>query len=182
MIAILFSLNYDERKFVEKLYKELNLKMYKTAFNIFKNKTDAEEATAQAFVKIMENIQTIMKLSSPQIHPYCVTIVKNESVNIIRKRKNLVKTEDIDAFSEFADATSIELEFILNSDLELLIKAIDKLMEEDRELIVLYYVKNLGYKQIGEILGITEEAAKKRGQRIIQKLRKHYGEGEKYEK
>ena len=178
MIAILFSLNYDERKFVEKLYKELNLKMYKTAFNIFKNKTDAEEATAQAFVKIMENIQTIMKLSSPQIHPYCVTIVKNECVNIIRKRKNLVKTEDIDIFSEFEDELSIEMEFILKSDLENLIKAIDSLKEEDRELIVLYYVEKLGYRQIGEILGISEEAAKKRGQRVLLKIKKFYEEGE----
>ena len=38
MIAIILSLDFEERKFVEKLYKELNLKMYKTAFNILKNK------------------------------------------------------------------------------------------------------------------------------------------------
>ena len=35
------------------------------------------------------------------------------------------------------------------------------------------------FKDISELLGITEEAAKKRSQRILKKLRSYYEEGDK---
>ena len=34
------------------------------------------------------------------------------------------------------------------------------------------------FKDISELLGITEEAAKKRGQRILKKLRLYYEDGD----
>ncbi len=79
----------------------MNVKMYNISFNILKNKFDAfdaEEALAQTFLKIIDNIDKISKLPCPQIEPHCVIIVKNESMNIIRKREKLVPTEDVDYF------------------------------------------------------------------------------------
>lgn len=35
----------------------------------------------------------------------------------------------------------------------------------------------MGYKEIGELLNISEDAAKKRGQRLVKKLRKLYEGG-----
>ena len=35
------------------------------------------------------------------------------------------------------------------------------------------------FKHIAQLLGITEEAAKKRGQRILKKLRQYYEEGDR---
>lgn len=38
----------------------------------------------------------------------------------------------------------------------------------------LRYTMEMGYKEIGELLNISEDTAKKRGQRLIKKLRKQY--------
>ena len=39
------------------------------------------------------------------------------------------------------------------------------------------YAEEMGYKEIGELLNISEDAAKKRGQRLVKKLRKLYEGG-----
>ncbi|NLD16892.1 MAG: sigma-70 family RNA polymerase sigma factor [Tissierellia bacterium] len=173
MIIFLASLNFDEREFVEKLFLRLNFKMYKVAFNILKEKSDTQEAVANSFVNIMESIEKIMALPCPQIDPYCVTIVKRESINIIRKRKNLVVTDEI---YQIADEKSTEAEFILNIDIEKLVKYVNRLKLLEKDLLILRYAEKQSYRQIGEVLGISEEAAKKRGQRILTKLKKYYEE------
>jgi RNA polymerase sigma-70 factor (ECF subfamily) len=43
----------------------------------------------------------------------------------------------------------------------------------------LRFVNEMKFKNISKLLGITEEAAKKRGQRILRKLRSYYEEGGK---
>lgn len=91
LIFILSSLmSDDERDFINKLFLGMNVKMYNISFNMLKNKFDAEEALAQTFLKIIENIDRISELPCPQIEPYCVIILKNETMNIIRKREKIV--------------------------------------------------------------------------------------------
>ena len=43
-----------------------------------------------------------------------------------------------------------------------------------RHFIYLRYTLEMGYREIGELLNISEDAAKKRGQRLVKKLRKLY--------
>ena len=54
---------------------------------------------------------------------------------------------------------------------------IDRLNPDDRRFIYLRYVEEMGYKEIGELLNISVDAAKKRGQRLVKKVRKLYEEG-----
>ena len=169
----------DERDFINKLFLEMNVKMYNISCNIVKNKFDAEEALAQTFLKIIENIDRISKLPCPQIEPYCVIIVKNESFNIIRKRKKLVHVENVDYFDHGDKNYNIEEEYLKTVNKEKLLTCINKLSDEEKNLLHLRFVNEMKFKDISKLLGITEEAAKKRGQRILRKLRSYYGEGDK---
>lgn len=169
----------DERDFINKLFLEMNVKMYNISFNILKDKFDVEEAVAQTFLKIIENIDKISKLPCPQIEPYCVIIVKNESMNIIRKRKKLVPTEDVDYFHHSDRDYNIEEEYLKTVNKEKLLSCINKLSDEEKHLLHLRFVNEMKFKNIAKLLGITEEAAKKRGQRILKKLHSYYEEGDK---
>ncbi|NLL66917.1 MAG: sigma-70 family RNA polymerase sigma factor [Clostridiaceae bacterium] len=51
---------------------------------------------------------------------------------------------------------------------------LDALTKGDRTLIQMKYAQNMRYADIGKSLGISKEAAKKRGQRILQKIKKQY--------
>lgn len=177
---ILFSLmTDDESDFINKLFSKMNEKMYNISFKILRDKFDAEEAVAQTFLKIIDNIEKISNLPCPQIEPYCVIILKNETINIIRKRKKIVHVEDVDYFRHKDGDYNIEEEYLGTISKEKLLTCVNSLSDEDKSLIHLRFVHEIGFKHIAELLGITEEAAKKRGQRILKKLRLYYEEGDK---
>lgn len=61
-------------------------------------------------------------------------------------------------------------------DVHKLTEVIDQLDPDERHFIYLRYTLEMGYREISELLNISEDAAKKRGQRLIKKLRKLYEE------
>ena len=99
IIILLGALLEEQRDFINKLFSEMNVKMYNISCNILRNKYDAEEAVAQTFLNIVANIEKISVLPCPQIEPYCVIILKNETMNIIRRRKKSVCVDDVDYIS-----------------------------------------------------------------------------------
>lgn len=178
IIIVLGQIPEDKRKFINELFFKMNVKMYNISFNILRNKFDAEEALAQTFLKIIENIEKISALPCPQMEAYCVIIVKNESINIIRKRKKIIHSEDVDYFYEYNGADQTWEEYLETINKEKLYSCIKRLSKDERNFIYLRFINEMKFKDISELLGITEETAKKRSQRILKKLRVYYGEGE----
>ncbi len=182
MIIIFFNNLTDEQKeLINKIFSDMNALFYYISYDILKNQFDAEDAVAQTFLNISDNIEKISGFSCPEIRPYCVTILRNESINILRREKKYISEENIDDLyqnSHQGEAYSLEVDFLKTVDKEILASYIDKLSEDDRTLIYLRFINELSFKQISELLDITEESAKKRGQRILKKLRAYYEEGE----
>lgn len=169
----------DERAFVNKIFSKMNVKMYNIAFNILRNKCDTEEAVSQTFLKIIENIEKVSALSSSQIEPYCVVILKNETMNVIRKRRRTVYVGGVDYFDHKEGDYDIENEYLETANKEQLLSCINKLSNEEKLFLHLRFINEMKLKDISELLGITEEASKKRSQRILKKLRSYYEEGDK---
>ena len=179
MIIILFGvMTDDEKNFINKIFSKMNAKMYNISFNILRDKFDAEEAVSQTFLKIIDNIEKISALPCPQIEPYCVIILKNETMNIIRKRKKILYVEDAEYLDHSDGDCNIEEEYLETVNKEKLLSCINKLSDDEKNLIYLRFVNEMGFKDISELLEITEEAAKKRGQRILKKLFLYYEEGD----
>lgn len=170
----------SEVDFINKIFSKMNVKMYNISFNILRNKFDTEEAVSQTFLKIIENIEKISALPCPQIEPYCVVILKNETMNVIRKRKKIIHVEDVDYFDHSDRNYNIEEEYFKKANKEQLLSCINKLSDEEKNLLHLRFVNEMKFKDIAQLLGITEEAAKKRGQRILKKLHSYYEEGDKH--
>ena len=166
-----------KKEFINQLFLRMNVKMYNISFNILKNKFDAEEALAQAFLKIIENVEKISALPCPQMEAYCVIIVKNESINIIRKRKKLVHTDNVDYLYQEGRTNNIWEDYLEDLNKEKLLSCLDRLSRDERNIIYLRFIHEMKFKDISELLGTTEEAAKKRVQRILKKLRLYYEEG-----
>jgi len=176
MFLIFFGiLTEEQQNLVEQIFRDHHIRFYHISFRILKSEASANDAVSMAYIKIMDNIEKISELSSPLMTAFCVTIVKNTSIDIIRKSKKFAHVESLDTFQD-KSVESFEDFYINKSNVQRLTDLMDTLSEEDRKLIQLKYVNDMGYLEIGKLLGISEEAAKKRGQRIIQKLKKLYGE------
>ena len=136
-----------------------------------KSEEAAEDVVSTAFLKIMDNIEKISDLSCPQITAFCVTIVKNASIDVLRQ---LQKSVPIDYLDNISDESTDDIadECIRNADVHRLTEVIDQLDSDERQFIYLRYTLEMGYREIGKLLNISEDAAKKRGQRLVRKLRK----------
>ena len=168
----------EEINFINRLFLKMNAKMYNISFNILRNKYDAEETVAQTFLKIIDNIEKISALPCPQMEAYCVIILKNETMNIIRKRKKIIHTANVDYFDHNDGDYDVLEEYLEKVNKVQLLSCINRLLDDEKNLIYLRYVYEMKFKEISKLLGITEEAAKKRSQRILKKLRLYYEEGE----
>ena len=99
-------------------------------------------------------------------------IVKSD---VLRQLQQSVHIDYWDNISD-EDTDDIEDECIHNADVHRLTEVIDQLNPDDRHFIYLRYTLEMGYREIGELLNISEDAAKKRGQRLVKKLQKLYEE------
>ena len=161
------------------LFDSTNNTMYNIAYKVLENPDDAEDALQEAFIRMMKNIERIKKIPCPERVPYCVVIVKNVSRNILRSRKLHISIDEVG--DVVADThPDPENEFFAKVDVEYLEQSMSGLREQDKDILLMKWAKEMGYKEIGTVLGISEDAAMKRGQRALKKLREKYLEGFSY--
>ena len=177
LMIFLFALSEEDQDRIEQIFKDHNLMMYRISYKMLQSDVDAQDAVAQAFLNIMEHFERISQLPSPQILPYCVVIVKNASYDILRKKNKTVCLEEIE--EEAGELSDVEERVLAAADAERLARAMERLPKTDRYLLELRYAREMGYKEISRLLGVQEDAAKKRGQRALKKLRVYYEEGDK---
>lgn len=180
MMILLFGVLSDEqRALVERIFREHRGRFLRISFKIVKSEETAEDVVSTAFVKIMDNIEKIFDLPCPQMTAFCVTIVKNASVDVLRESR---RSAHLDSWDGVSDESSDDLadECIRNADVYKLSGLIDRLDPDDRCFVYLRYAEEMEYKEIGRLLNISEDAAKKRGQRLVKKLRKLYEGGEQH--
>ncbi len=164
-------MNDEQRALVERIFQQNHIHFQRISFHIVKSEEAAEDVVSTAFLKIMDNIEKISDLSCPQITAFCVTIVKNASIDVLRQ---LQKSVPIDYLDNISDESTDDIadECIRNADVHRLTEVIDQLDSDERQFIYLRYTLEMGYREIGKLLNISEDAAKKRGQRLVRKLRK----------
>lgn len=168
----------SEKDFVNEVFLKMHKKMYRISFKKLKTKFDAEEAVAQTFYKIVDNIEKISSLPCPEVEPYCVVILKNEINNIFRQREKAFCTDDMNSFIRSDESYNTEEGYIKTLEKEKLLSYMNKLSEDEKKIINFRFVYEMSFREIAELLDIAEEAAKKRGQRVIRKLRSYYKGGE----
>ena len=165
------SLSDDQRDLIQTIFKEDRALFYRVARSVVRSDTMAEDVVSDAMIKIIEKKEKILSFSRPQMRSYCVILVRNIAYDYMRARSKgdiPVKPGEADAVTHLTP----EDEIIEKEQNRLIADAIDTLSPAEQALVHLRYYEKCGYKEIASRLRITEETAKKRGQRILEKLRK----------
>lgn len=172
-IIIFCTLSEEDKDLVNWIFNGNHEKLYYISMRMLRNETDAQDAVAQTFLKVIEHIEKIGKLPKAQIVPYCVVITKHVAADMLRKKKQEFPADTVEFFvcQEEADAES---RFFEKANTQTLLSVLRQLPDEDRDLIHLRYACDLGYREIARLFEIGEDAAKKRGQRVLKKLRELY--------
>lgn len=158
------------------LFRPLYERYHEPIFRYIFRRTADEALTAdlcsQVFLKALQRIHRYEYKGVP-FSAWLYRIASNEIAQHFRKanKKRVVTLEDA-PLSHLAEEVKHPPEEDL---LPIMVQALDQLKEEDLQIIELRFFEARPYKEIGEILGITENYAKVKTFRILNRIKKNLG-------
>lgn len=117
-----------------------------------------------AWLKVVQNFSKVQDIPCKKRGAYLVIIVKNESISILRKRRQELPFDETLPYKETED-----------DDVASIIEVIHRLPETYRAVLELRFVEECTSQQIAQMLNLTEATVNTRIHRgrtlLIQKLR-----------
>lgn len=80
------------------LYEQYHEQMESIAIHILKEQKDAEDAMQNAFLQVIKHFEKIHKIPRKERLYWIISIVKNESFMILRKRKQIVTLDEWEGY------------------------------------------------------------------------------------
>jgi len=141
--------------------------IYRLALNITGNTLDAEDVLQETFIKVIRSISSFQGKSS--LYTWIYRIAVNESIQVLRKGKQIIASLDEDENEEISSPREIrswELlpeEKVISAEIKVkLDKAIQILSEKLKVVFILRDIQGLSIQETAESLGVSEEVVKTR--------------------
>lgn len=156
---------------MDEIYQKYAKMVYKYLLSRIQNQDVAEELTQETFYQAIQSIERYD--GSCQISTWLCAIAKNQLLSYQRKHPMMENLEDCEQTTESAE------QYMLASWNRVeLMKRLHSCPEPFREILYLRIFGNLSFKEIGEIMGQTENWARVTFYRGKEKLRKDVTEDE----
>ena len=156
---------YGVEESFERLYREYSRLMLWKARQILGNEEDAEDCVQTAFMRIIKNFSHIEKNISPKTATQLVIITRNIAIDMLRKRRRdetIELTEDIscpkDEINEMVEKNA-------------LYQSMEKLPQEMRDVLYMYYIYGLDVKVIARLFNVKEGSVYKKLERAKERLK-----------
>lgn len=144
----------DTRVF-EEIYQRLGERMKSIAWNHLGNRSDAEDAVQETFLKIHRAAKTYSGEAS--FSTWVFRILVNTCYDVLRKRRRRIEETPMDDTQETAERTAPNVDEAKRMTLR---KLLSELTEQRRTVFTLFEIEGLSHAEIGEILGISEGNSK----------------------
>jgi len=135
----------------ERIYHRYGDRMKSVAFNHLGNRSDAEDAVQETFLKVHRSASTYTGESSFVTWLYRVLI--NTCYDVMRKRGRRIEELPVDRLDFPAVSPDVPRQMMLRL-------LLDELPELRRSVFVLFEVEGLSHKEIAEVLSIKETYSK----------------------
>ena len=159
----------------EEFYRQNFKTVYGFLINLCKNSDLAEELTAETFLKAFEHYKSYNKKYKSST--WLCAIAKNQYLSYLRKHplhEDLTDTE-----AELPHTPSAEQEALSSAGKMELLQCLHQFQEPYREVIYLRVFGNLSFREIGQIMGQSENWARVMFYRGKERLRKELNKHEK---
>jgi RNA polymerase sigma factor (sigma-70 family) len=148
---------------------------------------DQSDIVQQSMIDVQRCCDRLEATTERQAKQWLLRVIENNWIDAqrrfyaaqcrsLRSEKSLTIQEANQIVDRFA--TTASHGFMLSEQRLKLLQAISLLSEAEREILENRHKSRLSFVQIGERLGITEQAARKRWNRILVKLRNEIGNDE----
>lgn len=182
MIAFLIEIDEeDDRAFFERMYRDHHKMMFRCAFDILKNKEDAEDALQQVLLHLWRCIGRIKAVSANKLAAYLFITTKNSCLNILKSRGTSVKAVSDEIDLAIVEDTP-ETIAIKKYDNKILLEAFDDIPVQYRQIIIDKTILDMNDEQIAKHIGIKPTYARECLHRARCTLRKAYNQRVNFQK
>ena len=155
--------NYDKDALAG-LYHMTSASVYSFALSLLKNIQDAEDVLHDTYLQVYKTAASYKSMNKPLA--WILTIARNLSLMKLRNRKKIVYSKPQDWNSAFEAIPSVTAE-----DRLVLVSCMDKLTDEERQIIMLHTVSGYKHREVAGFLKIPLSTALSKYHRAIRKLR-----------
>lgn len=148
------------------LYERYKSELFAYYFSLSKDKELSEDLVVQVFEKMIKGRK---KYKNKHFRGWMYSIARNSYFDYIKQTKSR-KNRELE-FQAQSAAPSVEEGFIQEENMEMLQKAINGLAPRQKEILVLTKLKEMKYKEVAELTGLSEGAVKTQVFRAIQSLK-----------
>jgi len=157
----------------------LKNELFRLALRITLNRVEAEDVVQETLIKVWNRRDKWDELES--IEAFCLTICRNIAVDKRRKMENQNQSlEDEHDAPDRSYASNPEEQVMQQDRIRLVRRLIDNLPEKQRSVMQLRDFEGKSYKEIAQVLGISEEQVKINIFRARQTIKQKFIETEKY--
>tara|TARA_B100001250_G_C19691134_1_gene740330 strand:+ start:341 stop:928 length:588 start_codon:yes stop_codon:yes gene_type:complete len=151
-------------------------KLYNFIYSKVLNKDNAEDLFQETFIKVIKTLKRGVYNEEGKFLPWIMRIAHNLVIDFFRKNKRFPsfdKNENYDIFQLIKDNNpSVERNLIDKQILNDLQKIIVKLPQDQKEVIDMRLYKEMSFKEISEVTGVSINTALGRMRYAIINLRK----------
>lgn len=152
-------------------------KLFRLAFRITLDSGEAEDIVQEAMIRVWNKRDEWSEWKS--VEAFCITVTRNLALDRSEKKDNQHLTLTNETL-EWAELGTPELQYEVSEQYRLVEKLISELPEKQRTIIQLRDVEGRSYKEIAELMELSEEQVKVNLHRARQKIKQQFNEINNY--
>ena len=157
----------------------LKNKLFRLALRITLNREEAEDVVQDTLIKVWNARDRWLELDS--IEAYSLTIARNLSLDRIKKMENQNDSLEEQTTERLDETSSTPSERMIQKDkLNIVRNIINELPEKQRSCLQLRDIEGKSYKEIADILSITEDQVKVNIFRARQTVKQRFQQFDRY--
>jgi len=151
-------------------------RIFTTIILIVKDSYIAEDLFQETFIKIIKNLKKGKYNEEGKFLPWAIRIARNMAIDYFRKMKrmpNVTRSDGEDVFRKIKLAVDNREEQMIRHEKESMVRAvINKLPEEQRQVLILRHYGDLSFKEIAAMTGVSINTALGRMRSALNNMRK----------
>lgn len=154
-----------------KLYEEMKKPLYVVAYRMVLSREDAEDIVQEVFVSLLR-AANLSKVKNGRA--YLFQTVRNEALKRIRLGSKEIAEGDFEKLTKIKRLAENNRSVRGNNDLDL---ALAELTAEERQIVALRVIAELGYAEIARITGLSTATVFRKYRAAIRSLQEYFGRG-----
>ena len=152
-------------------------KLFRLALCITFDRAEAEDIVQDTLIRVWDKRDEWSQMDS--VEAYCLTITRNLAIDRSQKKESQ-NVELTPETQEMPDASVPDRQMERDEQLSIVHRLINELPEKQRSIVQLRDIEGKSYKEIAEVLGLTEEQVKVNLFRARQRIKTKYNEINNY--